>query len=228
MATVPRLQRYYQGAKTTCIPSLRLIDSPAGTTYIACLVVVRSRAPGDRRPVTGPGLCTGALQPYSQGGECRFSQVSWQSIPWLCAAPATPDGPAVPRHCGTGGVVPSLVTLKTPSDNRFRGSITPLHHPLCTLHDVRYHTPCNTRFRPVGCTFTGLELNLLNCNKWFHYVIVASTSGLCLAQYQFGSRMMNVIEQPSSWLAVVIIPLALSTTSADELISPLQISIITG
>ena len=71
--------------------------------------------------------------------------------------------------------------------------------------------PCNTCFRLVGCTFTGQESNLLNCNKWFHYVIVASTSGLCLAQYQFGSRVMNAIEQPLLWLAVVIIP-ALSRT----------------
>ncbi len=182
MATVPRLQRYYQGAKTTCIPSLRLIDSPAGTTSVACLLVVRSRAPGDRRPVAGPGLCAGAPQPYSQGGECRFSQVSRQSIPWLCAAPATPDGPAVPRHCGTAGAAPSLSTLKAPSISAYRGSITPLRHLLCTLHDVRCRTPCNTDLRPVGCTFTGQESNLLDCDKWFHYVIVASTSGLCLAQ----------------------------------------------
>ena len=50
MDTVPRLRRYYQGAKTTCIPSLRLMDSPAG--YHLCSLSCRGSLSRSRRPQT--------------------------------------------------------------------------------------------------------------------------------------------------------------------------------
>ena len=167
MATVPRLPRYYQGAKTTCIPSLRLIDSPAGTTSVACLVVVRSRAPGDRRPVAGPGLRTGAPSTV-------LSRWRMQVLPGFLAVhpvalrrssdPGRPCRASPLRH---HRCCPQLVETEGTIGILYRGSITPLHHPLCTLHDVRCRTPCNTDFRPVGCTFTGQESNLLDCGEWF-------------------------------------------------------------
>lgn len=62
---------------------------------------------------------------------------------------------------------PQLVETEGTIGILYRGSITPLHHPLCTLRDVRCRTPRNTRSRLVGCTFTGQESNLLDCGEWF-------------------------------------------------------------
>ena len=50
---------------------------------------------------------------------------------------------------------------------RFRGSIALLRHPLCTLRDVRYRPPCNTRFRLAGLAYAVRELNPLGRNEEF-------------------------------------------------------------
>ena len=61
---------------------------------------------------------------------------------------------------GASGAAPTLSRMKA-STWPSRGSIASLHHPLCTLHDVRHRTPCNTRFRLAGCAFAGRESNPL-------------------------------------------------------------------
>ena len=77
----------------------------------------RLRAPDDCRPVIGPGACNPAplTAGIIRGGENRFSQVSWQSIPWLCAAHATPADLTAPCHNGTASAAPRPSTLKAPT-----------------------------------------------------------------------------------------------------------------
>ncbi len=61
---------------------------------------------------------------------------------------------------------------------------TSLHHPLCTLQDGRYRTPCNTRSRLADCAFTGRELDPLACDARFlvHTFLLPE---LGLAQYEY-------------------------------------------
>ena len=168
MATVPRLRRYYQGATTPRIASLRLIDSPASTT---CRLLVRVSLARSRSPQTGS---TGP-------GDFRFRRphaghYRWtiQGLPgFLAVHPVTlrrsrdPGRPLVPRPSRHCRCCPRLTNTEDTITRKYRGSIAPLHHLLCTLHDVHCCPPCNTRFRPVGCTFTGRESNPLDCDEWF-------------------------------------------------------------
>ncbi len=81
----------------------------------------------------------------------------------------------------------------------YRGSITPLYHPLCTLHDVRCRTPCNTRSRSVGCTFSGQESNLLDCDKWFplcHNFLHLRTSPSAMKIYNASALHAKLCRQP--------------------------------
>ncbi len=53
------------------------------------------------------------------------------------------------------------------SNGYFGALCASLHHPLCTLHDLRCRMPCNTRFRLADCAFTGRESNPLACDERF-------------------------------------------------------------
>ena len=78
--------------------------------------------------------------------------------------PGRPGSASPWRNCRCG---PQLHNTEGAIIVAYRGSITPLRHPLCTLHDMRCRTPCNTRSRLAGYTFTGQESNLLDCDRWF-------------------------------------------------------------
>ena len=67
----------------------------------------------------------------------------------LCNVPATPDGPSRLAKAAFP-VLPPLSRKRRHHHCEFRGSIALLRCPLCTLHDARCRTPCNTRFRLAG------------------------------------------------------------------------------
>ena len=120
-------------------------------------------------------------------GNTGFSQ---QDLPGFLAPhtvtlrrSATPDDPSHLACSGAAGAVPRMTTLKT-SSLQLSGLTPSLHHPLFTLHDGCYHTPCKTRFRLAGCAFTGRESNPLGCDKRFQ-IISSSFPGLTLALGQF-------------------------------------------
>ena len=152
---------------------------------LVCLFVFRLRAPDDCRPVIGPGACKPAplTAGIIRGGENRFSQVSWQSIPWLCAAHATPAGLTAPCHDGTVSAAPSLPTLKAPAIGnieaqsrrfttrcvRFTTFVTERH---ATLAPGWWATPLPGRGRTCWTAIIG-----------FGYVITSPSSELILAQW---------------------------------------------
>ena len=162
MDRVPRRHGYYGGATTPWPASLGLIVSPVGTAEYP-LVRVRCAF-----PTTG-GHSRRAGCPWSAGSPC-FRQLSLrtgQGLPgFLASHPValrrspTPAGPWRLAVDGTSGAAPTLSRMKA-STMLFRGSMASLHHLLCTLHDVRYRTPCNARFRLAGCAFAGRESNPL-------------------------------------------------------------------
>ena len=186
MATVPRLQRYYQDATTSC-PRMAfgLLVSPAGSAG-ACRGRVRhGRSHRHAGPTAGRGLCWSRWRspfqrpcPRARAGSPRFP-----GDPSCDSAPVhDPGRPVAPRHwrrfrcCphtnNNEGVIAFPISRLTP----------PLHHLLSTLHDGRCRTPCKTRFRLAGCAFAGRESNPLDRDERFQFM-ASSSPELCLAQY---------------------------------------------
>ena len=186
MATVPRLLWYYQGATTSCsaCPSAYCFASQ-----------VRGCLPGSclsRRAHHHAGLTTGRDIYWSRWPSLlqRFHPRQKQDLPGFLAPhtvtlrrSATPDDPSHLACNGAAGAVPRMTTLKT-SSLQLSGLTPSLHHPLFTLHDGCYHSPCKTRFRLAGCAFTGRESNPLGCDKRFQ-IISSSFPGLTLTLDQF-------------------------------------------
>ena len=121
---VPRLQRYYQGATTSCRPSRRTSLPSLGDT--TGTLAFRSRRRRVSRP-TGLGLVTryprpGILPwrrpclPRSWGTRCTFA---------LLFDPGRID---VSGHLRHANAAPALTTTKAPTFIDFRGSITRLRH----------------------------------------------------------------------------------------------------
>ena len=184
MATVPRLQRYYQGATTSCPRmSFGLLVSPAGSAG-ACPIRVRHRRSRRRAgPATGRGLDFHAGNPPSSvltRGQVQDLPGSLAIHPVTLRRSTTPDDPLRLACSGASGAAPTRLTMKASSLHRFRGC-TPLHHLLSTLHDGRYRTPCKTRFRLAGCAFAGRESNPLDRDERFQ-LMSSSSPGLSLAQ----------------------------------------------
>ena len=176
-APVPRRLRYYACATTPCTASPRLISSPAGTTL---RLLIRSLSPAGRG---GPG-------PFvSAGGPCSGAR-TWtvQGLPGsLASHPVAmrtffdPGRSAGASPLAAPPVLPPLRGRRRHRRLGFRGSIASLHHPLCTLHDVRYRTPCNTRSRLAGSASAGRVSNPLARGEKFQ-LIASSFPGLALAQ----------------------------------------------
>ena len=98
----------------------------------------------------------------------------------------TPDDPrrlTIGGAAGAAGAAPRLTTLKASSLQLPRLKAT-LHHPLSTLHDGRYRSPCKTRFRLAGCAFAGRESNPLGRFERFQ-LKSSSFPRLRLAQGQY-------------------------------------------
>ena len=180
-APVPRRRRYYACATTPCTASLRLICSPAGTML---RLLIRSRPPAGRG---GPG-------PFvSAGGPCSGAD-TWtvQGLPGsLASHPVAmrtffdPGRSVGASPLAAPPVLPPLFRRRRHRRLLFRGSIASLHHPLCTLHDMRCRTPCNTRSRLAGSASTGRVSNPLARGERFQ-LIASSFPGLGLAQRILG------------------------------------------
>ena len=181
MATVPRLQRYYQSATTSCpCMSFGLLFSPTGSAG-ACRVRVRPWAlPSPYRPGDGPGSGLSCWQSPFQRHYPRARAGSLAIHPVTLRRSTTPDDPLRLANSGASGAAPTRLTMKASSFDGFRGCAT-LHHLLSTLHDGRCRTPCKTRFRLAGCAFAGRGSNPLDRYERFQ-LMSSSSPGLRLAQ----------------------------------------------
>ena len=185
MATVPRLQRYYQGATTSCPRmSFGLLFSPAGSAG-ACRVRVRPERSRRRTgPATDRGLDFSCWQspfqrpcPRARAGSPRFP-----GDPSRDFAPVhDPGRPVAPHQSRRFRCCPHTLNNEGVVDLPISRLPPPLHHLLSTLHDGRYRTPCKTRFRLAGCAFAGRESNPLDRCERFQ-IISSSPPGLSLAQ----------------------------------------------
>ena len=185
MATVPRLQRYYQGATTSCPRmSFGLLVSPAGSAG-ACRVRVRPERSRRRTgPATDRGLDFRAGNPLSSvlaRGQEQDLPGSLATHPVTLRRSTTPDDPSRLAYSGASGAAPTRLTMKASSLRPISRLTPPLHHLLSTLHDERYRTPCKTRFRLAGCAFAGRESNPLDRYERFQFM-ASSSPGLTLAQ----------------------------------------------
>ena len=181
---VPRRQQYYEGATTPCHASLRLIvfASRYHASPAVCLCsLARSRHPAGRGRagdfLVRRTLVT-VLPHVDRTGPPRFPDE-----PSRGSAIALRPRPALQHLAsrGAGGAAPTVLKMKASTMKAFRGSITPLRHPLCTLHDIRYQMPCHTHSRLAGCAFAGQVSNLLARSERFQF-ITSSSPGLVLAQ----------------------------------------------
>ena len=127
MATVPRLQRYYQGATTSCSHmSFGLLFSPAGSAGAcrgSCPPLWRSR----RRtgPATDRGLDFHAGNPLSS----LFAHGQEQDLPGSLAIhpvtlrrSTTPDDPLRLAISGASGAAPTRLTMKASSFTDFEAA----------------------------------------------------------------------------------------------------------
>ena len=175
MATVPRLQRYYRGATTSCsaCPSaywFALVRQPAPQVPAHSCPLPRSRRLAGLTP--GRDLCC-SRWPSPPSSDLAHGQE--QDLPgFLAPHPATlrrsttPDDPSRLATDGAAGAAPRLTTLKASSLELSR-LIATLRRPLSTLHDGRRRTPCKTCFRLAGCAFAGRESNPLGNVERFQF-----------------------------------------------------------
>ena len=183
MATVPRRQRYYEGATTSCsaCPSAYGFASRVhGFPHLR----VRSRAPGDLQASRRAGVFVGhAGRPPSSGfphGQEQDLTGSLATLPVALRLSKTPDDPSHLASRGASGAASRPNTLKASSVSMISRLTEPLHHTLSTLHDGRCRTPCKTRFRLAGCAFAGRESNPLG-SVGRCQIISSSSPGLRLA-----------------------------------------------
>ena len=184
MATVPRLQRYYRSATTSCSRmSFGLLISPAGSAGVCpgSYSPKRSRRHADL--TTGRVWIVHAGRPASSvlaHGQEQDLPGSLAIHPVTLRRSTTPDDPSRLANSDASGAAPTHLTMKASSFDRFRGCAA-LRHLLSTLHDGRCCTPCKTRFRLAGCAFAGRESNPLDRYERFQ-LMSSSSPGLSLAQ----------------------------------------------
>ena len=123
MATVPRLQRYYQGATTSCpCMSFGLLFSPVGSAG-ACRVRVRHIAlPPPYRPGDGPGSGFSCWHPLSSvlaHGQEQDLPGSLATHPVTLRRSTTPDDPLRLADSGASGAAPTRLTMKASSIDDF-------------------------------------------------------------------------------------------------------------
>ena len=126
MATVPRLQRYYQGATTSCPRmSFGSLVSPAGSAG-ACRdsCPPRGALPPPYRPGNGPGSGFHAGNSPSSvlaRGQVQDLPGSLATHPVTLRRSTTPDGPLRLASSGASDAAPTPLTMKASSFHRFRG-----------------------------------------------------------------------------------------------------------
>ena len=179
MATVPRLQRCYQGATTSCPRmSFGLLVSPASSAG-ACPIRVRHRAlPSPCRPGNGPGSGFHAGNPLSSvvtRGRKQDLPGSLATHPVTLRRSTTPDDPLRLAYSGASGATPTRLTMKASSLSRFRG--LPRRFITCCLRftthvAVRHATRASGRL--ASLYRTGVSPAGPRC--WVSVLIYISTS----------------------------------------------------
>ena len=125
MATVPRLQRYYQSATTSC-PRMAFgsLVSPAGSAGACRFRVRHGRSRRRAGPATGRGLDFHAGNPPSSviaHGQVQDLPGSLAIHPVTLRRSTTPDDPLRLACSGASGAAPTRLTMKASSLHRFRG-----------------------------------------------------------------------------------------------------------
>ena len=185
MATVLRLQRYYQSATTSCPRrSFGLLISPAGSAGVCwgSCSPWRSRRHADL--TTGRGLDCSRWPSLFQRPclRARAGSPRFPGDPSCDFAPVhDPGRPVAPRHWRRFRCCPRPLNTEGVIASPISGLPPPLHHLLSTLHDGRYRTPCKTRFRLAGYVLAGRESNPLDRYERFQFM-ASSSPGLTLAQ----------------------------------------------
>ena len=186
MATVPRLQRYYQGATTSC-PRMAfgLLVSPAGSAsaYRGSCSPWALPPPWQARRRAGVfvGHAGTPLSSVFARGQEQDLPGSLATHPVTLRRSTTPDDPLRLATGGASGAAPTTLNNEGVVALPISRLTPPLHHLLSTLHDGRYRTPCKTRFRLAGCAFAGRESNPLDRDERFQFM-ASSSPGLTLAQ----------------------------------------------
>ena len=191
---VPRHHQYYAGATTPCTASLRLIVF--ASRYHA---LPAASLPFPRRQGRARTLCFGQWSVFRPSHVDSTGPPRFPDEPSRGSAIALRPRPARPclASSGSAGAAPTVLKMKAPTKKAFRGSITPLCHPLCTLHDIRYRMPCHTHSRLVGCTSAGRGSNPLARSERFQF-ITSPSPGLVLAQQHSHPEGSTVLrDQPA-------------------------------
>ena len=125
MATVPRLQRYYQGATTSCPRvSFGLLFRQPVPRVPAGFVSALGRSHRRAGPATDRGLDFHAGNPLSSvlaHGQGQDLPGSLATHPVTLRRSTTPDDPLRLAHRGASGAAPTRFTVKASSIYRFRG-----------------------------------------------------------------------------------------------------------
>ena len=126
MATVPRLQRYYQSATTSCPRmSFGLLISPAGSAGVCRCSCSPERSRRHADLTTGRGLdCSRWPSPSSvlAHGQEQDLPGSLAVHPVTLRRSTTPDGPLRLANSGASGAAPTRLTMKASSFNDFEAA----------------------------------------------------------------------------------------------------------
>ncbi len=131
----------------------------------------RSRRGGGPPSGLGSLVSRAPRSGVSQVGTHRTSQVSWQSVPYLCPVPRPRPDRQNLATCGPVDAAPGPNTPKAPAKHDLE-AYPGLQYPLPTLHERRCRHPCKARFRLAGCAFAGRESNPLDCDERFQITSV--------------------------------------------------------
>ena len=165
---VPRAQRYYQGATTSRARMPRSLWLRFWAPHASPCFVLAVALPRWRRTTIGPGVFgePGSPVRHAASGPARDLSGFLAIRPTPLPCSKTPAGPTRPRHRGLVDAAPGPNTPKAPAGHDI-GATPGLRCPLPTLHERRCRRPCKARFRLVGCTFAGRELNPLDRSERF-------------------------------------------------------------
>src|SRR5215212_3999317 len=165
---VPRAQRYYEGATTSRARMPRSLWLRFWAPHASPCFVLAVALPRWRRTTIGPGVFgePGSPVRHAASGPARDLSGFLAIRPTPLPCSKTPAGPTRPRHRGLVDAAPGPNTPKAPAGHDI-GATPGLRCPLPTLHERRCRRPCKARFRLVGCTFAGRELNPLDRSERF-------------------------------------------------------------
>lgn len=145
-------------------PSFIALIGPS--IYVLTLILACLFALLPCKPLQEPGPFIAARHRLPGLVDYRISQVSGDSIPYLCPA-LRPRLVCLVSPWRPDSAVPIVVRMKTPCALGYRGSITRLQYLLLTLQVVRCRTRMQSSLRGCWLGFAGRESNPLESSEWF-------------------------------------------------------------